>query len=206
MLGWFFLPYRGAGVSFTSRFMRWHGETFLGRPDDLGLKNVPQAVKDSYYDLAEDRPIEMQQHNLKAWSLGQQHAEEARQVSKAEIPKATFLAVVAVSFGCALIAAPFSNWGGSPVGMAVQLVAGVLSPLKSGQEARPKRAAASAEPKASTAPAQRAALPAEKEATAEELAALRAECEDRWKRNDVTSNAVVRCRTIWNELGQEELK
>ncbi|WP_414615629.1 hypothetical protein, partial [Stenotrophomonas geniculata] len=46
------------------------------------------AVKDSYYDLAEDRPIELQQHNLKAWSLGQQHAEEARQVSKAEIPKA----------------------------------------------------------------------------------------------------------------------
>ncbi|MGY0529304.1 hypothetical protein [Stenotrophomonas sp. C-A] len=205
MLGWFFLPYRGAGVSFTSRFMRWHGETFLGRPDDLGLKNVPQAVKDSYYDLAEDRPIELQQHNLKAWSLGQQHAEEARQVSKAEIPKATFLAVMAVSFGCALIAVPFSNWAESPVGMAVQLVAGALDRL-SGQEARPKRAAASAEPKASTAPAQRAALPAEKEATAEELAALRAECEDKWKRNDYSNNAIVRCRTIWNELGQEELK
>ncbi|MBH1493711.1 hypothetical protein [Stenotrophomonas maltophilia] len=206
MLGWFFLPYRGAGVSFTSRFMRWHGETFLGRPDDLGLKNVPQAVKESYYDLAEDRPIELQQHNLKAWSLGQQHAEEARQVSKAEIPKATFLAVMAVSFGCVLIAAPFSNWGGSPVGMAVQLVAGALDRLKSGQEARPKRAAASAEPKASTAPAQKAASPSKEEATAEELAALRAECEDKWKRNDYSNNAIVRCRTIWNELGQEELK
>lgn len=206
MLGWFFLPYRGAGVSFTSRFMRWHGETFLGRPDDLGLKNVPQAVRESYYDLAEDRPIELQQHNLKAWSLGQQHAEEARQVSKAEIPKATFLAVVAVSFGCALIAAPFSNWGGSPVGMAVQLAAGVLSPLKSGQEARPERVARSAESKATKAPARKAALPAEKEATAVQSAALRAECEDKWKRNVIADNDVVRCSAIWNELSQEELK
>ncbi|WP_414615603.1 hypothetical protein, partial [Stenotrophomonas geniculata] len=85
-------------------------------------------------------------------------------------------------------------------------VAGALSPFKSGQETLPKRAAATAEPKSSTAPAQRAALPAEKEATAEELAALRAECEDRWKRNDITSNTIARCRTIWNELSQEELK
>ncbi len=125
MLGWFFLPYKGTGVSFTSRFMRWHGEKFLGRPEELGLKNVLPAIKDSYYNLIVDRPIEQHKGELEAWSRGQQQAEAIRQISKREIPKATFLAVLAVSLGCALIAAPFAEWKGSGIGTATSVVKGL---------------------------------------------------------------------------------
>jgi len=122
MLGWFLLPYKGSGISRTSHFMRWHGEKFFGRPEELGLKNVLPDIKDSYYNLVVDRPIENHGHELETWSRGQQHAEEVRQISKAEIPKATFLAVLVVSLGCALIASPFAKWEGSAIGNVASVV------------------------------------------------------------------------------------
>lgn len=207
MLGWLFLPYRGAGVSFTSRLMRWHGEKFLGRPELLGLKNVLDDVKTTYYDLAVDRPIELHHHDLEAWSRGQQQAEEARQASRAEIPKATFLAVIAVCMGCALIAAPFSGSSDSSVNIGSPMVTGLVVSIK-------KKAVDVSIDRSKSSAAQAAAKPnkgffgvPQVKQTPEEAAALRAECEEKWKTNNYNGlSDVRRCGTIWNEISEKELK
>ncbi|WP_443096647.1 hypothetical protein ACTT2I_10450 [Stenotrophomonas sp. PUT21] len=201
MLGWFFLPYKGTGVSFTSRFMRWHGEKFLERPEELGLKNVPTAIKDSYYDLIVDRPIEQHKGELEAWSRGQQQAEAIRQISKREIPKATFLAVLAVSLGCAVIAAPFANWSSSAVGSAVSVAKGLdfkkgfanLASMMSGKGEGADQAATGNS---------RIQVAAPQAATA----AVRRDCEEKARTGIYASADIAPCSKVWNEMAAQGRK
>lgn len=180
MLGWFFIPYKSTGVSFTSRFMRWHGERFLGRPEGLGLRGMLQDVLDSYYYLAVDRPVQEHKHDFKAWQIDQQHAEEARLVSKAEIPKATFLAVVALSLVCSLVAAPFADWKGSPIGNVTSLLSKV--DVKKGVKAL---MASKASPQA---------------AQVTDDSRVRAECENKFRTGRYTNSDIPVCSSVWKEL------
>lgn len=180
MLGWLFLPYKSTGVSFTSRFMRWHGERFLGCPEGLGLRNVLHDVIDSYYHLAVDRPVQNHKHDFKAWQVDQQHAEESRLVSKAEIPKATFLAVVAVSLFCSLVAAPFADWKDSPIGQGASLLGKV--DVKKGVKALISS-------KTSPQAAQGA-----------NDSKVRADCENKYRTGRYAESDLPVCSSVWNEL------
>ncbi len=183
MLGWLFLPYKSTGVSFTSRFMRWHGERFLGRPEGLDLRNVLQDTRDSYYYLAVDRPVQEHKHDFKAWQIDQQHAEEARLVSKAEIPKATFFAVVAVSLVCSLVAAPFADWKGSPIGQGASLLS--TWDVKKGSKALGALLGLDASPQ---------------EANAIDNPNVRADCENKFRTERFAQSDIVLCSSVWDEL------
>lgn len=183
MLGWLFLPYKGTGVSFTSRFMRWHGERFLVRPEGLGLRGTLQDVLDSYYYLAVDRPVQKHKHDFKTWQIDQQHAEEARLVSKAEIPKATFLAVVAVSLVCSLVAAPFADWKGSPIGQGASLLS--TWDVKKGSKALGALLGLDASPQ---------------EANAIDNPKVRADCENKFRTERFAQSDIVLCSSVWDEL------
>jgi hypothetical protein len=180
MLGWLFLPYKSTGISFTSRFMRWHGERFLDRPEGLGLRGILQDVLDSYYYLAVDRPVQEHKHDFKTWQIDQQHAEEARLVSKAEIPKATFLAVVAASLICSLVAAPFADWKGSPIGQGTSLLTKL--DLKKGVKAL---VASKSSPQA---------------AQATDDSKVRADCENKFRTERFAQSDIVLCSRVWDEL------
>lgn len=184
MLGFLFLPYRRAGVSFTSRFMRWHGERLLGRPEDLGLRGTLQDVVDSYYYLAVDRPVQEHKHEFKTWQVDQQHAEEARLVSKAEIPKATFLAVVAVSMICAVVSAPFADWKGSPIGEGASLIS--TWDVKKGSKALRALLGFGKSPQ---------------EANAIDDQKVRADCENKYRAGRFAQSDITLCSSVWNKLG-----
>ncbi|MEB2183808.1 hypothetical protein VDS28_18850 [Xanthomonas campestris pv. campestris] len=196
MLGWLFLPYKRTGVSFTSRFMRWHGERFLGRPEGLGLRGTLQDVLDSYYYLAVDRPVQEHKHDFKTWQIDQQHAEEARLVSKAEIPKATFLAVAAVSVVCALASAPFADWKGSPIGQGASLLGKV--DVKRGVRAliSSKAAPQNENLSAPMLTADRASPQAEEGTDPK----VKEDCENKFKTGRYTNSDISVCSSVWNEL------
>lgn len=188
MLSWLFLPYKGTGVSFSSRFMRWHGEMLLGRPEDVGAGSTLPAVCDSYYYLAVDRPVEEHKRNLKAWSRAQQRAEEARVVSKAEIPKATFLAVAVVSLLCAVATAAVTPRSSSWV---------EPTEITRGQAGIAQKAASLWKKAGGAAP-----LSGHAEGRSDDPK-IRKACEEQWaagRRADVAS--IRRCGAIWNEISQ----